>query len=359
MINLVTTGSSLQIVTNAAVQVQVVASFRDRLNGTDIPGSQETNISTATTTTIVSAPSGSNLRMVDDIQIIVIGSGAQDVRIEKLVTATPFRLYDVLLQTGQRIAYTNDQGFRRFDAIGQEILSRGATGLSITKITVYTGSGQTGTHVFAPDSVACLIEGWGAGAASIGGVALAANVVAVSGAGAGAHFLVGLGQPYNVPTLPVSIPFQVGRGGVPIPTGVASPGIGPNGGNTVIGIQGVTGPVAANLIAQGGFGGTSMTTGNGLEAAPGGLGGALNIPSGYSCIENNAGMGGGMGLRLSGTIGIGGQGGYGPPGNRNGPPLTGPIGPGVGAPGGAVVAGVLQGITGAPGALIISELARS
>ncbi len=46
-INLTGTNQKLKVITNAAVQTQVVASARDNVSGAQTPISQDTNITTA------------------------------------------------------------------------------------------------------------------------------------------------------------------------------------------------------------------------------------------------------------------------------------------------------------------------
>jgi hypothetical protein len=69
MILLTTTSDVLRIVTSFAADIDVFASFIDRNGSTDTPGNQDAAITTATTTSIVSAPGASTYRNVRNISI--------------------------------------------------------------------------------------------------------------------------------------------------------------------------------------------------------------------------------------------------------------------------------------------------
>lgn len=69
-INLTSTSHVIRITTDGTENIDVVAAFADWVSGTPFtPGSQETLITTATTTNIVSAPGASTTRMVNAIYI--------------------------------------------------------------------------------------------------------------------------------------------------------------------------------------------------------------------------------------------------------------------------------------------------
>ena len=64
---ILTSTDSLEVVTSAACTLDVVTSYVDYTASAATPGSQNTAITTATTTTIISAPAASTQRQVKRI----------------------------------------------------------------------------------------------------------------------------------------------------------------------------------------------------------------------------------------------------------------------------------------------------
>ena len=289
-INLTATNHSLEIETSAAVQTQVVASFRDKTTSAETPGSQETNITTATTTTSVAAPAASTQRQIDDVEVAVIGTGSLTVKAKKDVGGTEFIMFQALLGSGERAHFTGAMGWRVFDVFGRE---KGTVGYALLKGPTLLTSGTT----FTP-SVGCtalLIElcaGGGAG----GGAANPTAAQATVGSG-GSHggmvrkFVIGV---------PSSITYAIGALGAGV-SGAA----GNAGGNTTMTINGVT------YTATGGTGGTTLASNTtiGETTTPASVSGTngdenINMPSGSP------------GMRYSATQCTGGHGGSGPMGSE-------------------------------------------
>ena len=92
MIILDNTNEILELVTSAAVNVDVHAAWMDHTSSGGTPGSTETAITTAATTTIVAAPGASTQRQVRFLSITNRGTAAQTVRLQKDVAATDYYL---------------------------------------------------------------------------------------------------------------------------------------------------------------------------------------------------------------------------------------------------------------------------
>lgn len=333
-INLTATNQSLEVVTTAAVQTQVVVSARDRAAGADTPISQDTNVTTATTTTIAAAPAASTQRQTDDVEILIVGAGQQGVKVQKNVGGTVFALLNVSLQTNERAHFTNDMGWRLFDALGRE---KNSVGYSLLKAPTLITSGTT----YAP-SIGCtaiLMELWGGGGAG-GGAAnpTAAQATCGSGGSAGGYcrkFVIGV---------PSSLTIAIGAAGAGV-SGAA----GGSGGNTTC--------TTLSLVATGGTGGTTLATGTAIgetvaPAAVSGTGGDENVvqPSGAN------------GIRLSATQAFGGEGGDSPMGNNGARRITqgaGAAASGIAGGGGGAVAynagGAQTGGAGAAGGIRVWE----
>lgn len=122
MIFLASTASKLQIVTSAAGQINVHASWVD-LAGTTVTASTTNsgNIATAATTDIVAAPAASTVRNVKSLKI-----GNNHATVSNTVTlqhtdgTNVVILEQVTLAPLERIGYEEGVGIRVFDAIGRE-----------------------------------------------------------------------------------------------------------------------------------------------------------------------------------------------------------------------------------------------
>ena len=112
MLNLVTTTDKLQLVTNAAVAVDVHASYMDYNGSSVTPGKQNTAISTATTTDIVAAPGSSTYRNVKTLNIRnKDASNSVDVTVVFDQNGTDFELHRVTLKAGEALEYIEGVGF--------------------------------------------------------------------------------------------------------------------------------------------------------------------------------------------------------------------------------------------------------
>lgn len=101
MLLLTTTSTVLRVITDAGVTVDCHASFIDYASGTTTPGSQNTAISTATTTTIVSAPAASTQRNVKLASIRNrSASSTVTVTVQLFDGTTAFELYKLALGPG-------------------------------------------------------------------------------------------------------------------------------------------------------------------------------------------------------------------------------------------------------------------
>jgi hypothetical protein len=111
MLLLVNTTDSLQLVTSAAVNVDVHASFVDLASGVTTPDRKNTAITTATTTTIVSAPGSSVYRNIQTLTIRNKGAANQDVTVVYNANSTLFELHKATLLPGQVLIWLDGVGF--------------------------------------------------------------------------------------------------------------------------------------------------------------------------------------------------------------------------------------------------------
>lgn len=131
MILLTATTDKLQVITSAAVAVDVHASFMD-MTTADPPvvkgstsGRQNTAISTATTSDIVSAPAGSTVRSVRTINIRnKNASTSVDVTVQFNQNTVLFELHKVTLRAGEALEYIEGVGFFTLAAIATTTLMK-------------------------------------------------------------------------------------------------------------------------------------------------------------------------------------------------------------------------------------------
>jgi hypothetical protein len=118
MLLLTATTDKIQVITSAAVTVDVHTSFMDASNANppvvqgDTMGRLNTAITTATTTDIVVAPAASEIRNVKTINIRnKHASTATDVTVQFNQNATLFELVKVTLLAGQTLEYVEGVGW--------------------------------------------------------------------------------------------------------------------------------------------------------------------------------------------------------------------------------------------------------
>lgn len=147
-INLTATNHVLELVTTGTGAVHVVVSFVDEIAGVKTGGSQVSVITTATTTTIVSAPAASTTRSVHHINIQAVV--ANTITVQKDVAATEHVLIGpTALTAGQRLEFTASVGWKRTDAAGSGTISLTAIAAGSFLANVTAGVTAPGAHDLA------------------------------------------------------------------------------------------------------------------------------------------------------------------------------------------------------------------
>jgi hypothetical protein len=123
MINLASTSDILRVVTASAVStIGVQASWIDDASGTITPGRTNTNITTATTTTIVGSPGASTQRIIKDLTIENNHATSSDViTIQHYDGTTSCDLVTMTLAAGESVMGTDLEGFVHRGSNGQRI----------------------------------------------------------------------------------------------------------------------------------------------------------------------------------------------------------------------------------------------
>jgi hypothetical protein len=108
MLPLTTTSDVIQLVTTAAGQIDAFGAYADVTGTTVTVGRQVTRITTATTTTVVSAPGASTSRNIKRLAVSNNHASVTNTVIFEVVTLAP----------GERFSYSETAGIRIFDASG-------------------------------------------------------------------------------------------------------------------------------------------------------------------------------------------------------------------------------------------------
>jgi hypothetical protein len=343
MILLTSTSDKIQLITSAAANIDVHASWADGTTTAFTPDRKNTAISSATTTDIVLAPAASTQRQIKTL--IVRNKHATDsntVTVRHTDGTTVSELFKCTLLAGEHLQYVDGEGFSVFNSSGSKKITSTAAGAYIQ--TQRLASGTSFTVSASTRKIRYRMVGAGGGGAGADTAAVSAS--GGSGGGTGAYaegeFDVTPGASYS---------YAIGALG----TGGAAGANGSNGGSTTLTVG------ATTVTCPGGTGGIIMTPGTNAAVNRGGLRGALATNGGF----NTPGNAGGMGFRFDGTNALGGHGGISPlgagAGQETGTPGVGnaahPNSAGSGG-GGALVengSAAVAGGDGAPGLIIIDE----
>ncbi len=340
MLLLVSTSDLIQVVTGSALNCDVHASYMDFNGSTVTPGRLNTQISTATTTTVVGSPGSGVQRNVKTLTIRNVDTAnAQTITVQHFDGSITLTLVKVALQPKETLLYVDKFGFIILDNGGN--LRIGPTDSKLLGVTLLTAASGTFTTQAATNFIMIRVQaGGGQGGGGLGGSSTAS---AGGGGGAGGYLEKTFAVAGNT-----GYAYTCGPGGS-ANTGNTT---GANGTSSqfTVGSTTVT-AVAGNGGALGGAAGSSI-----LFAA----GGNPSSQSSNGDV-NGAGSPGGAGIRLSGTIAMSGQGGsslFGSGGNGVSTDVAGNPATGFGAGGGgacSLSAVARNGGAGANGCIVVEE----
>lgn len=107
-----TTSDVLRLVTSAAVSLDVAADWMDYASSTVTPGATLTNISTATTTTVVAAPAASTARNIKAVTIRnKDGSASDDITVQRYNGTTAYEIIKITLAAGDTLEFAEGIGW--------------------------------------------------------------------------------------------------------------------------------------------------------------------------------------------------------------------------------------------------------
>ena len=338
---LLTNGTTIEIVTTAALALDVTESHVDNNAGTITAGVTDTAITTAATTTVVATPTSPIVRNVQQLNARAKGAGSQTVTVQRKTGAAATELVKVTLLQDETLSYEQGQGFRVLDATGALKTASLGVGRFLRSVQVVASGNYTpGTGC---KQVRVRMCGGGGGG---GGTVTAATSAAVGGGGGAGAYL----ERTQAVSEGTAYACSIGAGGA---GGAATGAVGTGGGSTTMTIG------ATNLSCPGGSGGTGGAAAAATAlAVQGGAGGGTATAGDL----NSGGQNGYDGERMSATVAWGGSGGDNPLGsggrgsNAQGTGEAG-RGKGGGGAGGATINGGAAAVGGAGiiGIILIDE----
>lgn len=142
MIALTATNQILEISTGSATNIDVTVSFVDHTTTGGTLGTQDTLITTATNTTILSAPASSTQRQVKMISINNTGTASNEIIVKKDIGGTEYDIIRVVLAQNERLEYMDNIGWETYANSGgkKTTINQGNSPTSSSISTVVLGA---------------------------------------------------------------------------------------------------------------------------------------------------------------------------------------------------------------------------
>lgn len=154
MIILDSTTKTLEVTTSSTSSTDYYISYADITSSTFTAGDVNGNISTATTTTVLSAPAASTQRQVKFISIVNKGSAAQSITVKIDISGTERVLTPtIILAAGESYSYSQDTGWT-------VVNKNGLLKTNATDTVGYNGFPQYFYKVGTAPEAAGIMYGW-------------------------------------------------------------------------------------------------------------------------------------------------------------------------------------------------------
>jgi hypothetical protein len=118
MITLTNTTHIIEVNTSEETNVDVFCSYADHTTSGATLGDQQTLITTATNTTIISAPDASTQRQIKVINIRNTSATTNIVTVKKDISGTEYDLFSCTLGGGEQIEYLDGRGWQVYTTTG-------------------------------------------------------------------------------------------------------------------------------------------------------------------------------------------------------------------------------------------------
>jgi hypothetical protein len=151
MITLIATNQTLELNTSATSNIDVSISYVDHTTTGGTLGTQDTLITSATDTTILSAPASSTQRQVKMISINNTSTTINAVTIKKDVGGTEYDIIRVQLSQFERLEYTDMLGWEVYSSSGgrKSSINQGSSPTSSSLQTIVLTSDVTNNNAVA------------------------------------------------------------------------------------------------------------------------------------------------------------------------------------------------------------------
>lgn len=228
MIILTATTDSLTVKLDGTVatnQLPCISSWRDITTTTYTPGRTVLNTNNVTPVTVVASPGSNHQIVVDFINIQNADTVTRIVTVSYDLNGTYYTIYNVTLQAGESVQYTDDSGWVHFNTAGTEMVN--TSGPADTQVFIAAGSFTwTKPTTFTPTFVR--VVAYGAGGGGGGGASATGALVRTGGSGGGGGCRVD--AIYRAADLSSTATVVVGTGGTFGTAGAAGGGAGGDGG---------------------------------------------------------------------------------------------------------------------------------
>lgn len=127
MITLTNTTHILEVITGSASDIDVFVAYADHTTSGATLGDQQTLITTATTTTIVSAPAASTQRQIKHMIIRNTSATSNLVTVQKDISGTDYELFEATLAQNEQIVFVDGNGWAEYNSNGQILVANQPT----------------------------------------------------------------------------------------------------------------------------------------------------------------------------------------------------------------------------------------
>lgn len=182
---------SLELTTSSTASLSYYVDWTDFISGNGTPGRSDGTITTATTTTIVAAPSGATQRVIHYLSVSATTTTDNTVTLQRDVSATNHVMVSALvLSTTQfntgagSLLYSSAEGFTTYTGSQTR---RGPQGRLIA-VTTYTANA---THTFKQETRSIVVEVISGGSGGCGCITTTVGNSSAGGGGPGGGFIKG------------------------------------------------------------------------------------------------------------------------------------------------------------------------
>ncbi len=152
MLTLTATTHIIELTTASATNIDVFISYADHTTSGAVLGDQQTLITTATTTTVLSAPGSSTQRQIKYISINNTSGSTNTVTVKKDISGTEYDIFGpVVLGPNERLEFLDGRGWQVFTNSGaiKQSINQGTAAISSSMSAAVLASDVTNNNATA------------------------------------------------------------------------------------------------------------------------------------------------------------------------------------------------------------------